>query len=96
MDKSLNKMLKLSKLIIGSTIFISTIATFIFAYFHIVMYPVNIVFYPQEIILLIVMPILFLFTIRYKMKYIKIIAVINILLDIINLLGFKVVIYLVR
>lgn len=94
MESLKDNLLKLTKLIIIITTVAGTISAIIFTCLHIKMFPIEIIFYPQEIILLICMVILFLFTNRYKMKYLKNIGAAGIFLGMINLVGFKIIIKL--
>lgn len=87
-------LLKFTRIIISLGILLGTISTIIFTYLHIKMLPIEIYFYPKEIILFFTMILLYLFSIRYKIKHINIIAIIGLLLGMFNLLGFKIVIKL--
>lgn len=88
-------LLKLTKLIIMGGTLIGLISTAIFTYLHVKMLPIEICFYPQEVILFLSMILLYLFSRRYKMRCIKIIGVIALILGMFNLIGFKIIIRLI-
>lgn len=88
-------LLKLAKMIISLGIFIGAVSTIIFTYVHVKMLPIEVCFYPQEVILFLSMILLYLFSRRYKMRCIKIIGVIALILGMFNLIGFKIIIRLI-
>jgi len=77
------------KIIIKSSIIIGLLSIILLLRFHINYYPIIFTISPQEQTLFASMVILFIFSIRFKLKYFKWIALIGISLSIVNLIGFS-------
>ena len=87
---------KVVKIIISLSALMGLISSILLMILHINTLPIDIMFYTREISLALCMVIVYILAARFNIKHFKLIALMGLLISIFNLVGFKILIKLLR
>ncbi|MBU5437777.1 hypothetical protein KQI42_07145 [Tissierella sp. MSJ-40] len=91
MESSKNKLIKLNKIMLVVTTFISIVSLSVCFYFHAKAFPLILFrYHKQEFILLLCILFLYFLAKMFEMKKIKKVIALGIILSVINLIGFRI------